>query len=259
MPSRRRRWTSGPNSRLPYDGKFEDEATKDYQGLLQDESNDPSLRYETAVGYRSLGYLNHKANDYQHSEKLYEKSIVILESLVSAFPENFEYQHQLAYSLMMLGDTLMAMNQMVNADTALERATGLYEKLFLSEPDDPDYRIELPNCYRRLLDVARDQRPLPEQQAVCQRVVDGLAKLPSKSTEGADVRAVLGGTLLNLIARRRRNRLFEMGARDLSAPACNPPHGRRPNRALAICSGRSEMSSLLQHTKTKAEKVTNRA
>ena len=83
----------------PLRKRFAEEAIKFYEGLLQESNPDPSLRYETAVGYRSIGTVYVRSKEAQSAEESFRRSVAILERLVSDHPGPQEYRHQLAWSL----------------------------------------------------------------------------------------------------------------------------------------------------------------
>jgi len=176
---------------------FSDEAIRYYQSLLAEGSRDPSLRYETAVGYRSLALLHYRAGEYQQSEQLQRHSIDILSLLTNASPNDFEYRHQLAYSHMALADTLVATTRPAEADTTLQTSVEVYEKLRTLRPDDPDYSVELARCYARWVNVPRDEKPRAEAERVYQHVLDALATLPD-TIEAANLRTGLGLMLVKV-------------------------------------------------------------
>ncbi len=86
---------SGEWSQLPppLRKRFAEEAIKFYEGLLQESNPNPSLRYETAVGYRSIGAMHATAGEIPQAEAAFRRSVAILDPLVTEHPANPDYQH----------------------------------------------------------------------------------------------------------------------------------------------------------------------
>ena len=78
--------------------RFSDEAVKYFLVLLQENSPDPALRYETGVGYRTLGMLHHSWQEAKQAEECYRQSIAILTTLCAEYPSIQQYRQQLGYS-----------------------------------------------------------------------------------------------------------------------------------------------------------------
>ena len=78
--------------------KFSDQAIKFYESLIQDDSSDPSLLYDTAVGYRTIAMIHSSWQEFEQAGKYFRKAIAILDRLASEHPTVQQYRHQLAYA-----------------------------------------------------------------------------------------------------------------------------------------------------------------
>jgi len=134
---------------------FVAETARYYESLIQGAGTEPSVRYETAVGYRSLGFLHGSAKEFQPAEKYYRQSVEMLEALVKESPVNSEYREQLASSSLHLGSALKATTRPAEARKAYERAAELYEEL-IGERDMPkvEHSYDLNRCYTALGQLA---------------------------------------------------------------------------------------------------------
>jgi serine/threonine protein kinase/tetratricopeptide (TPR) repeat protein len=131
--------------------RFADTAIAFYEGLLQENSTDPTLRYETAVGYRSIAFLYDTTDRPAESEKLSERSIAMLEKLHADAPKVPEYRHQLGWSLYTLGQTRWRDDKRrAEALASFQRAAELYEGLLADHPDVADYWVDSGPVYRVL-------------------------------------------------------------------------------------------------------------
>jgi serine/threonine protein kinase len=126
----------------PLRRKFRNEAAKFYATLLQDGSADASLRFETAVGQRALGYLYQQTEGADQAVSLFRQSVEILEGLSRQSPHNLDYRRQLALSHFNLFQTLQSLRQLEEAEASARRAIDLYETLFPHRTDLPSFANE---------------------------------------------------------------------------------------------------------------------
>lgn len=132
---------------LPLRRQFSDQATSFYESLLQDDSADGSLQYDTAVGYRTIGMLHTSWDEFLQAEKSYRRAIEILEHLTTAEPSVQHYQHQLGYAHLEFSRMLYRTGRFEEAQAIVDRGINLYEKLVADTPDSADYIAQLANFY----------------------------------------------------------------------------------------------------------------
>ena len=123
--------------------RFSEQSIKYYQDLLQESSADPTLLYETAVGYRTLGMVHDSWGDSALAEKCFRQAIAILERLVTEHPAVLDYRHQLGFVHFRFYWVLRGTGQHDEDKAELERAQQIYEKLLTERPDSYDYAFEL--------------------------------------------------------------------------------------------------------------------
>ncbi len=140
-------WSQLP---APLRRRISEEAVKFYESLSQEDSLDPNLQYQAAVGYRAIGSLYATDGEWADGEKFFQRSVAILDRLAGAHREVAQYRQQLAWSLLNLGRTLRNAGRPEEATVSVERATGLYETLVSGTPTSFDYQNELGICYREL-------------------------------------------------------------------------------------------------------------
>ena len=134
-------------------------ATKYYTSLGDETSTDPSLRYDAAVGQRTLGFLYKGIGNLKRSEELLRRSISTLDALHREHADRPEYRQQLGWSDFMLSETLFAENRGTEAQAAAQRAREIYESLFAEHPEVTDYREELLVVYGHLAALHKLCRP----------------------------------------------------------------------------------------------------
>lgn len=137
--------------------RFSDEAMKFYENMLQDSTN-PNLQYETAVGLRAMGVLYYGQHELDKATSLLERSIALLEQVSRKYPDRSQYRHQLAWSNYNLARTQSKQRHQDKARVTLQAAVGLYEDLLVELPDDRDTPNELALCMHLLALIAQDQR-----------------------------------------------------------------------------------------------------
>ena len=170
-------WLTMPR---PLRKKFSDEAVKYYNSLGEQGGLDPSLQYETAVGYRSIGFLQYKFGEYADAEKLARQSIEILSALNRRSPVNREYRQQLAWSRMLLGWVFLNSNRASEAETALREAAPLLEQLLAEDPKHQSYSNELGECYVDISKACEKQWIALDAAQMKQRAMELLASLPKQ-------------------------------------------------------------------------------
>jgi len=133
--------------------KFADKAVAYYQSLLQQESSEPSLQYEKAVGLRALGSI-YRSSNVPRAEDLIRQAIGLLERLSVDDPPAFNPRIQLAWTYYELALTIKA-DRPAEAENALEKAIAEFKSLIPDGPDLPDYHAEMGLCYQELIGLRR--------------------------------------------------------------------------------------------------------
>jgi tetratricopeptide (TPR) repeat protein len=171
--------------------KFAEEAARYYQSLLAEGSADPSLRYETAVGYRSLGYLYYRLKEYEPAEKFLRESIAILDPLAGQHSDHPEYRQQAGWSRLVFAWTLEETSRRQEAQTALEQAAEIYEKLIAHHPRNSEYPDELFWCYQKLIALKLPSKGVDEQELL-RRARELLARISPEAFSAPTVHGKLG-------------------------------------------------------------------
>lgn len=117
--------------------EFSNHAVEFYESLLQEGSSDPSLLFETAVGYKSLAELQ---QDIKQTVKLYQKSLTTLERLCLDHPKVEIYARELANTNFLFGVKLLGVEQrteeqLTAAEAALRAAISVYKQILKENPE----------------------------------------------------------------------------------------------------------------------------
>ena len=152
---------------------FAAEAIKYYETLVQEGSAEPAVQYETAVGYRSLGFMfqNDPVRDDVRAEELVRKSIAILEELLRDDPNDALYRQQLGWSSWVLAHTLRRTERLAEAESSAARAAELYEALLAEAPADSDYLNEAQTVYATLGGIRGEAKLADEAIAAYLRLI----------------------------------------------------------------------------------------
>jgi serine/threonine protein kinase/tetratricopeptide (TPR) repeat protein len=132
---------------VPLRRRFTNEAVRFYEHLLQDDSRDPSLLYDTAVGYRTIGMIHSSWQEFEPADKCFHKSIAILDRLSSEHPEVQQYRAGLAESDLEFSQMLAESGRIEEAQPVIDRGIRLYEQLLAQTPNSIDYVSQLSQFY----------------------------------------------------------------------------------------------------------------
>jgi tetratricopeptide (TPR) repeat protein len=184
--------------------QFADAAVKFYQTLLHEGHQDPSLRLETAVGYRSLSMIEHRTGAHEEAEKLARAGIAVLERLIDEHPDVPDYRAQLAWALHDIAAVFEKTGRRHDVLATRLRAIEVYEKIHLEDPQVPQYPRELTIFYQQLGEqLLKEQRPDDAEKALL-RAIAMYEKLASEPTQPNPPRAyVAAHRLLARVAEQR--------------------------------------------------------
>jgi Flp pilus assembly protein TadD len=98
------------------------------------------VRFETARAYSRVGEIQHKLGAAAAAEKAYNEAILLLQGLVNQFPDNAEYQRDLAESLHRLGILVGDTGRHPEEEQLHRRALVLQRKLVARFPTERIYR-----------------------------------------------------------------------------------------------------------------------
>jgi tetratricopeptide (TPR) repeat protein len=139
---------------------------KFYQNLLQESGGDPNVRYEAAVGYRTMGTIRTRWQEYPKAEQMFRQAIEILDQLVAEHPENRAYRYEHAYARLGLAHMLDRAGRPDDAVAVRARAIELCEALVAEPPDAYDHLVALATLYRDELE-ARGRAATTQQVQTC--------------------------------------------------------------------------------------------
>lgn len=153
--------------------KFRDEAAAFYASLPQGGTTDPTLRYETAIGQRALGFLYQQSDGPEEAELFLRQSVGILEELHRESPDNADYELQLARSLYLLHRTLWWLRRLDEAEVSAARSIDLYEELMSKNADVSGSAAEIYEAYlSRGTLLATDLQRIDDAERMYSRAIE---------------------------------------------------------------------------------------
>jgi serine/threonine protein kinase/tetratricopeptide (TPR) repeat protein len=165
---------------LPVRKRFAEETAKFNESLMQQDLRDPDLKYEAAVGHRSMGTLQNTFGDTQKAEQLTRRSLEMLDRLAGEHPTVAKYRHQLAWSSLCLARIVKATSRVDEAKGYFEKSATLYEALLKGEPTSRNYHNEIITCYRALSALYADRGDMTRGEGAILRAIAILEQAPSQ-------------------------------------------------------------------------------
>jgi tetratricopeptide (TPR) repeat protein len=143
------------------------DALKYYESLIQTNSAEPAVRYETAIALGNIGLMHSAFSEFDAAEKHYRRACDVLDALVRDVPKPAEYRQQCAYRHYELANTLRRLNRAAEGEEQVRIAIPIYETLCSETPGRLNISTELAGCYSSLMETVA---PAPEAQALYRKL-----------------------------------------------------------------------------------------
>jgi tetratricopeptide (TPR) repeat protein len=178
------------------------DALEFYRGFVQQENDDPDLRFETGRAWRRLGKIQDELRDWNDAEQSFRAALRIQTELFAEFPTNAAIRQELAASENNLGSLLGQKNDASEeSGQAIQQALEMQEKLVAEFPHSPAYRRELGESYDALGRFLNGKKQFKEAEKALRHAVELL-----EATVAADPRDQKSE--LSLATRRRNFGVF---------------------------------------------------
>jgi serine/threonine protein kinase len=171
-------WTAlGKDEQVPprLRKRFSDEAIKFYQGLLDEGTQDPTVRYETGIAYRTIGMVHAGWDEFEQGEKAFRQAIAVLDRLSTEYPD-LEYRYQLSYALAEFAVMLDKARRFEEADAVFGRAVSAFEALLANAPDDREVLIQLSRVNAARADMYVRAGRVAEAAALRRKIIEVLKR-----------------------------------------------------------------------------------
>jgi tetratricopeptide (TPR) repeat protein len=122
----------------PLRGALAEEALRAYQLFIDDNSSDPSVRFESGGAFLHIGELHDLRRQPEQAAEAYRKAVALLEALANEFPQKAAYHRDLGQAHHLFGLALRRLGRTDEAREVLRQALSHYRAAL--ELDDSDYR-----------------------------------------------------------------------------------------------------------------------
>jgi eukaryotic-like serine/threonine-protein kinase len=165
---------AGGNISVPPESRklFIATAMRYYEAQLDEQHPDPKRRFETGVGYRSMGMIQASWHQYDDAEKSFRRAVAVLERLTAENPTEKDYRGQLGFAIEQLARTLQAVGRADQARPLRARAIEVYERLVAEAPQNYDFLNRLHQlCLDQAIALTRAGR-VEESRILLRRGID---------------------------------------------------------------------------------------
>jgi serine/threonine protein kinase len=167
--------------------KLLEDALTLYQGMLDDNSDDPEVRLETGRAYKRMGTIDRLLGRYQEAEQAIMKSLALLQALRAEYPSIPEYQYALAQSYQNLGllyfhDT----KRLTEAEAAYNKGLDVARQLTSAQQGVAEYLLELQMLQHRLAILYYDSGRKAKAEAGFVQVLEIAKKLSHSNANVLD-------------------------------------------------------------------------
>jgi tetratricopeptide (TPR) repeat protein/tRNA A-37 threonylcarbamoyl transferase component Bud32 len=193
--------------------QFTDSAMKFYGALLREDSTNPDLRYETAVGYRTIGLLQRRWGETKDASRHMVNAIELLNQIVKERPSVQRYRQQLAYTHFELFRLLKDTPPRDEAQKHLDQGIRMYEQLLSEDATSYAYLTEAVSLYAE--DLSFRSQPDEANAACYQRTLELCARALASTPDPSVPPGITRGDVMILMARAHHARAtFAHGAGD---------------------------------------------
>jgi serine/threonine protein kinase len=134
--------------------KLLEDALTLYQGMLDDNSDDPEVRLETGRAYKRMGAIHRLLGRHQEAEQAFTQSLALLGALTAQYPSVPDYKNALAQSYENLGLLyFLDTKRLVEAEAAYNNGLDIARQLTSDQPGVPEYLLQVQILQHRLAHV----------------------------------------------------------------------------------------------------------
>jgi tetratricopeptide (TPR) repeat protein len=173
------------------------EALKMDQQFLEEDSDDPEVRRETALTHARVGTIHDTLGDWKEAEKHYRQAVEGLRNLAEEYPDEPGHRLDLAAYLGNLG-SLLTGTQPRRAEAALGEARDLLQALATHFPRLPEYRHTLAQVHYNSGILFQSTRRSEEAETAYRRALHLQEELVKSDPHNPQYQDRLAGTCYSL-------------------------------------------------------------
>jgi tetratricopeptide (TPR) repeat protein len=166
--------------------------------LLNQKSDDPRVRFETAQAHRRMADVFRQLEQHAEAIAEYDEAIELLSRLQVQSPGDSRFRKEKAHARNFQGEVHRAAGRLEQAEAAYREAAQIESELITEHGQDPTHRRDLARALDNLGIVLRERARLPEAERELRRAADLLAKLVEQFPENPAHRQHLARACLNL-------------------------------------------------------------
>jgi serine/threonine protein kinase/Flp pilus assembly protein TadD len=145
------------------------EALEYHKAFLEETSDDPTVRFATALAFHKTAMLYSELGDQAEAEKLNRRAKELYEALVGDFPGEPKYREELADSCNNLAHVLTGRGENAEAEKLYRRVLMLDEQLLAQFPDVPAHRRSVGQACNNLGFLLAAQGEMEEAEKLYRR------------------------------------------------------------------------------------------
>ncbi|MBI3466708.1 MAG: tetratricopeptide repeat protein, partial [Planctomycetes bacterium] len=141
-------WLASEPGMTELQHEFLEKALAFYQEFVQEQSNDPQVRFKTAQAYHFMARVHNRLGRPSQAEQEFRQQLALLKELTAEFPGERKYRFDLFHSYLALSPLLVGRDR--EAEELAQQALALIRELVRDFPDEPLFRDALAHQLGRM-------------------------------------------------------------------------------------------------------------
>jgi tetratricopeptide (TPR) repeat protein len=168
------------------------------KAFLQQKTNDPRIRWETAQAHRRMADVFRLLEQHEEALEGYQQAATLFQRLHDESPDDPTYRQQLGHTHTFRGEVFRAAGRRPEAETAYDQARLLQSELAIEFPSEPTHRQDLARTLYSLGILLRENGRLVESERELRLAADLLTQLVEEFPANPAHRQHLARAFLNL-------------------------------------------------------------
>jgi tetratricopeptide (TPR) repeat protein len=199
-----------------------EDATRFYQVLVEQEGNNPSVRYQAGRAYRGLASLQGQLRESDQAWRSTQQAIRLFDQLRAEDPTDRSCRFELSMTYWQLGSVSLGQGRPGEAEKAYREAIALAAALVAEAPSEGAYQLHLATSLCELGSTLSASRDFRRAEEACHQALTSLENLPAGSEPMSRRRRALAycrnqlGVILGKTGRYREAEKNQREALDLA-------------------------------------------
>ena len=148
--------------------------------------------------YEDMGVNYSEAGDPEKANLYYEKALANFENMKGKFPDDLDYQNELAEIFTNLGKLFETINRIENAKKCYLQKIEIYESLFEEDPEDVDLKMDIINTLMHIGNLYAEAGDTESAKEYYERAIQGYEMMLSENPEETDTEIYISDVLTAL-------------------------------------------------------------